>query len=178
MTTIYTYKHYDVYTQQHKGKFPHPHWCTQPVPLYGCPAVTAYLDIYPNGDARSNGFTCAYVYMNNTDPNITVEASIKIHINNQKTDWAANFIVDDSGLGWTEFFEMATVFKERKTVLQFFVKVIKITEKKGNHEIITRPAGEQEIVFNTEEPTPMIKQEKATEEVVPKIPSTNKRARK
>lgn len=132
MTTIYTYKYYDVYTLPHKGKFPHTTWESDPVALYGCPKVTTHILIYPNGNCSTQGLVSAYITFNSTDPLITLEATMSIKINNKALSAQQPFSVGNDpscsikfghGWGYQTGWEMCEIFKEPNTTLQYSVKV-------------------------------------------------------
>jgi hypothetical protein len=159
MTTNFTYKNYDVYAlEPTKGKFPHKFWESQSIPVYGCPEVTAHLQIYPTGDKDGKGHVSAYVCFSSTNPTISMEMTLSINIHGKdQFEQKADITVGDNntvkfgrGWGWPKMCKIGNIFEEPKTTLNFRVSVWKYTEKKGNEgfmfEVTTRPTGEQDYV--------------------------------
>eukprot|EP00026_Physarum_polycephalum_P018245 Phypoly_transcript_19762.p1 GENE.Phypoly_transcript_19762~~Phypoly_transcript_19762.p1 ORF type:complete len:172 (+),score=23.47 Phypoly_transcript_19762:188-703(+) len=159
MTTNFTYKNFDVYAlEASKGKFPHKYWESESIPVYGCPEVTAYLQIYPTGVADGKGHVSAYVCFKSTNPTISMELTVSISIHGtEQFEQKADITVGDNSLvkfgrgwGWPKMCKIQNIYEEPKTTLQFRVSVWKYTEKKGTEgfllDVTTRPTGEQDFV--------------------------------
>lgn len=158
MTTIFTYKYYDVNTEKFEGEFPLIYWESEKIPLFGCPGVSAWLILFPNGSSSErSGSVSAYIDFECENKAISMEVKIEVTIDGvEKVIKGDKITVGKDGetdfgesWGWHEICGMENIFKDPSTILQFAVTVLKFTEKKEKRTIVTKPSGVQEhIVHN------------------------------
>ena len=167
MTTKFQYNYYDAFTHKHSGVFPDMYWESQRVALYGCPGITTCLRIYPTDGQGVRGYAGVYIFIHSTSGKEVLEVKTRIHmLGHDEGEQAPSFTVGEGcevpfgeGNGWTQLFESAEILKEPKISISYSVTVLKITEREGVDETITRPAGEKEYIRYSEDAAVIKRQE-------------------
>lgn len=161
MTTHFEFLHYDVEKTKHDGEFPHPHWQSDKVSLYGCPGVSLSMKVYPLGETTDElGHVSFYATLYCDDPNTTVEVKVTLTIKGVITvgisfattrKWGSHEgegrVLFGKACGFSKFCESNNVLQCRDNTLECSVQVTKFTNlqqiigKAGQLTVIT-PAGD------------------------------------